>query len=110
MPSGSQEEADAELDGPLPPLPEEFWLTLMRSAMHGTLKIPVSFQLDIDVLQWLKATTRTGNWRKRMNAVLRQGMLLDLHLRSELAPEPVEDEDPSLEAIVLEMVRKSKKP
>jgi uncharacterized protein (DUF4415 family) len=105
---GSLEEEGEELDPGMPPLPEEFWETLMRSALHGTLKIPVSFQLDVDILQWLKGTSRSGNWRKRMNAVLRQGMLLDLHRRSELAPEPADDAEPTMEAIALELIRRAR--
>jgi len=65
----------------IPPLTEKFWKNAIRNPWYRPRKRQVTLRIDADVLAWLR---RGGKgYQSRLNALLRDAMLQQLHGKSE---------------------------
>ncbi len=65
---------DSEIDtSDIPELTKEQWKDAVRGRFGRPLQQEVTFQVDANVLEWLKA--QEGDYQSRINAILRREML-----------------------------------
>lgn len=64
----------------IPPLTDEFWKNAVRNPFYKPTKTHASVRLDSDVVVWLKSKGR--GYQTRMNAILREAMIQDLHKKA----------------------------
>lgn len=63
--------------GDIPPLSDDFWKQAVRNPFYRPTKSSTTVRIDTDVLLWLKAQGR--GYQTRLNAILREAMLKELH-------------------------------
>ncbi len=63
--------------GDIPPLSDDFWKHAVRNPFYRPTKSSTTVRIDTDVLLWLKAQGR--GYQTRLNAILREAMLKELH-------------------------------
>lgn len=69
---------DSEIDtSDIPELTEEQWKHAVRGRFYRPAKQEITFQLDANVLEWLKS--QDGDYESRINAILLREMLAGLH-------------------------------
>jgi len=73
---------DSDIDfSDIPPLTEKFWKNAIRNPWYRPRKQQVTLRIDADILVWLR---RGGKgYQSRLNALLRNAMLEQLHSKSE---------------------------
>lgn len=59
------------------PLTDAFWKQAMRNPFYKPTKKITTVRIDADVLMWLKSQGK--GYQTRINAVLRESMLRELH-------------------------------
>lgn len=68
---------DDEIDvSDIPPLTEAFWQNAVRGRFYKPIKTSTTVRIDSDVLAWLKSQGK--GYQTRLNAILRQAMLVSL--------------------------------
>ncbi len=79
------ERPDSEIDfSDIPEATDKFWQNAVLNPWYKPVKKQVTVRIDADVLAWLRGQDETG-YQSRLNAVLRQGMLDDLHAKRKQA-------------------------
>ena len=69
---------DSEIDtSDIPPLTDEFWKNAARNPFYRPTKQPTTMRIDSDVLLWLKSKGK--GYQTRINAILREVMLKEMH-------------------------------
>ncbi|OTA18722.1 toxin-antitoxin system antitoxin component [Xenorhabdus beddingii] len=69
---------DSDIDcNDLPLLNETFWKNAAQGKFYRPVKTQTSVRIDADVLAWLKESGR--GYQTRLNAILREAMMRDLH-------------------------------
>ena len=73
---------DSEIDlSDIPEATEKFWKNAIRNPWYRPRKQQVTLRIDADILVWLR---RGGKgYQSRLNALLRNAMLEQLHSKSE---------------------------
>jgi uncharacterized protein (DUF4415 family) len=72
------QEPDASIDySDIPPLDAAAWQGAVRNPFYRPNKTHATVRLDSDVLAWLKSQGK--GYQTRLNAILRQAMLKDVH-------------------------------
>ncbi len=70
--------ADGEIDySDIPALTDDFWKKAVRNPFYRPTKASTTVRLDTDVLLWLKSKGK--GYQTRINAILREAMLKELH-------------------------------
>ncbi len=60
-----------------PALTDDFWKKAVRNPFYRPIKTSTTLRLDTDVLLWLKSKGK--GYQTRINAILREAMLKELH-------------------------------
>ncbi|WP_045967636.1 BrnA antitoxin family protein [Xenorhabdus doucetiae] len=69
---------DSDIDySDIAPLDTAFWKNATQGQFYRPVKTQTSVRIDADVLAWLKETGK--GYQTRLNAILREAMLRDLH-------------------------------
>ncbi|MDP2107530.1 MAG: BrnA antitoxin family protein [Rhodocyclaceae bacterium] len=69
---------DSEIDySDIPPLDDQFWARAVSNPFYKPMKTHASVRIDVDVMVWLKSQGK--GYQTRLNAILRQAMLKDVH-------------------------------
>ena len=69
---------DSEIDySDIPPLDDGFWARAVPNPFYKPVKTHASVRIDADVMAWLKSQGK--GYQTRLNAILRQAMLKDVH-------------------------------
>jgi uncharacterized protein (DUF4415 family) len=64
----------------IPPLTDDFWKNAVRNPFYRPTKSTTTVRLDTDVLLWLKSQGK--GYQTRINAILREAMLKELHKKT----------------------------
>jgi uncharacterized protein (DUF4415 family) len=68
----------------IPPTTEADWSGALPGHLYRPLKKQVTLRIDADILVWARQQGSTG-YQSRLNAILREAMLRDLHARRHCA-------------------------
>jgi uncharacterized protein (DUF4415 family) len=72
------QQPDASIDySDIPPLNDDFWKNAVRNPFYRPSKTHTTVRVDSDVLAWLKSQGK--GYQTRLNAILRQAMMKDVH-------------------------------
>ena len=75
------QQPDAGIDySDIPPLTADFWKNAVRNPFYRPNKTHTTVRVDSDVLAWLKSQGK--GYQTRLNAILRQAMMKDVHKTS----------------------------
>ncbi|KLU17176.1 MULTISPECIES: BrnA antitoxin family protein [Xenorhabdus] len=70
--------SDSDIDySDIAPLEDDFWKKAERGHFYRPVKTQASVRIDADVLAWLKQPGK--GYQTRLNAILREAMMRDLH-------------------------------
>ncbi|KLU14987.1 MULTISPECIES: BrnA antitoxin family protein [Xenorhabdus] len=70
-------ELNALSDSDIAPLDDDFWKKSEQGKFYRPVKTQASVRIDADVLAWLKKAGK--GYQTRLNAILREAMMRDLH-------------------------------
>ncbi|CAM4004870.1 BrnA antitoxin family protein [Xenorhabdus thuongxuanensis] len=71
-------QSDSDIDySDIAPLDDAFWKKAERGQFYRPVKTQASVRIDSDVLAWLKQPGK--GYQTRLNAILREAMIRDLH-------------------------------
>lgn len=68
----------------LPELSEKFWQNAVPNPFYRPVKKQITLRIDADILAWLRQQGSEG-YQSRLNALLRNAMLHDLHKKRKQA-------------------------
>ena len=75
------EKPDNDIDySDIPPLDDAFWKNSSQGQFYRPVKTQASVRIDADVMAWLKEPGK--GYQTRLNAILREAMMRDLHHKS----------------------------